>query len=551
MIGVVASPSQYSAVEEFFELFKTPWEFCKTDRNYEVLICADDGTAPHSSANLTVVYCGRKLPIDAFGNVEITSSRRGRRVLSGDGMRIPIYGDSVTFANDGACILRDEESRHPATYTACAAGGGTVIRIGYDLFDEVNVLLIEGQPCENASIPALEFHISVLRTLIVSSGIPLKEIPPVPSGYRFIACLTHDVDHPAIRRHMFDRTMFGFLYRAVITSLFGVLRGRASARMLFTNWVAVLKLPFVYLGIAKDFWNQLDTYTRLDGGGRSSFFVIPFKGRPGSKEGKLAPSHRASGYSAADVAAVTQQLQSEGHEIGLHGIDAWHDKSKGREELDEIRRITGEREIGTRMHWLYFDNRSPAVLEDLGVDYDSTVGYNEAVGYRAGTAQVYKPLNVTRLLELPLHVMDTALFLSGRQHLSPTEASKLVEAIIDHATEFGGVVTVNWHDRSIAPERLWLDFYAQLLDECKRKGAWFASAGDTVRWFRRRRAAKFDDLDLKAGKLKHPETAERLPGMFLRVHNAGFLPLHNDDMSRGSSVESAQTEAVDTTLHRG
>jgi len=32
----------------------------------------------------------------------------------------------------------------------------------------------------------------------------------------------------------------------------------------------------------------------------------------------------------------------------------------------------------------------------------------------------------------------------------------------------GGVLTVNWHDRSIAPERLWDDFYLDLLDDLKR-----------------------------------------------------------------------------------
>ncbi len=99
-----------------------------------------------------------------------------------------------------------------------------------------------------------------------------------------------------------------------------------------------------------------------------------------------------------------------GCEVGLHGIDAWLDSSKGREELEEIRSLTGNSEIGVRMHWLYYDQQSPVALEKAGAAYDSTIGYNETVGYRAGTTQVYKPLEANRLLELPLHVMDTALF---------------------------------------------------------------------------------------------------------------------------------------------
>jgi peptidoglycan/xylan/chitin deacetylase (PgdA/CDA1 family) len=380
------------------------------------------------------------------------------------------------------------------------------------------------------------------------------EIPPVPNGYRFIACLTHDVDHPSIRRHMLDRTMFGFLYRAVIASFFAVLRGRANLRTLLTNWAAALKLPFIYLGLAKDFWNQLDAYTRLEGRARSSFFVIPFKGRPGANGEKPAPAQRASGYSADDIALEVRQLQSEGHEIGLHGIDAWHDSSKARVEMQEIRQITGTREVGVRMHWLYFDKRSPAVLEAAGIDYDSTVGYNEAVGYRAGTAQVYKPLEAAKLLELPLHIMDTALFFPGRQNLSPAEASKIVAAIIEHAVLLGGVVTINWHDRSIAPERLWGGFYSTILEECDKKGAWFASAGETVRWFRARRAATFDEVDSEAGAQSFHasgEAGKRMPGLFLRIHSAGDQALRDHDTSYGSGTACTQSEATDTMVQRG
>lgn len=523
MIGVIAPLSQHDAVREFFELFKTPWEFYRSDQHYEVLVCADSAKVPNRSAKLMVIYGSHELSFDADENVQVNSKRCGSRILLAHGMRIPIYTDSVTFAFNGTSILVDEESRQAAAYVAKHAKGSVVVRVGYDIFKEITALLTEGQPCTNASIPSLELHISVLRDLIVASGVLLVEIPPVPNGYRFIACLTHDVDHPSIRCHKFDHTMFGFLYRATIGSLLAVLRGRACLRTLLTNWVAALKLPFVYLGFAKDFWNQLHAYTTLEGGPRSSFFVIPFKHRPGARGDDLAPPRRASGYGAADIAVEVRQLLSEGHEIGLHGIDAWHDSSKGREELEEIRRLTGVQDVGARMHWLYFDKRSPAVLEDVGVDYDSTIGYNETIGYRAGTAQVYKPLQVVRLLELPVHIMDTALFFSSRQNLSSAEAGRLVDAIIDNAVRFGGVVTVNWHDRSIAPERLWRNFYITLIDDLKRKGAWMASARETVLWFRKRRSATFDNVDSKSGvrvAIASVDTGKDLPGLCLRIHNA-------------------------------
>ena len=33
---------------------------------------------------------------------------------------------------------------------------------------------------------------------------------------------------------------------------------------------------------------------------------------------------------------------------------------------------------------------------------------------------------------------------------------------MDNASEFGGVLTVIWHDRSHGPERFWGDFYIKL-----------------------------------------------------------------------------------------
>jgi len=63
--------------------------------------------------------------------------------------------------------------------------GARVVRLGYDLFQEVQFLLSAGQPLEQASIPTLDIHIRMLRNWILSEGIPLLEIPPVPGGHSF------------------------------------------------------------------------------------------------------------------------------------------------------------------------------------------------------------------------------------------------------------------------------------------------------------------------------------------------------------------------------
>jgi hypothetical protein len=525
MIGVIANPSEHAVVHEFFELFKTPWEFFRSEGHYEVLLCSGDARLPERLAKLVLIYAGQKVALDAESGVQIASEQEETRILSYGGIRIPIYGRSITFRERGKGRVGDEGAPHAAMHLE-QQEGRVLARIGYNLFAEVRALLTVGQPAGNAGIPALELHISVLRNIIVSSGFPVVEIPPVPDEYRFIACLTHDVDHPSIRSHKFDHTMFGFLYRAILGSVFDVFRGRARLRNFLTNWIAALKLPFVHLGLAKDFWREFDDYTKLEKGSRSSFFVIPFKEYPGRTRRGPAPKRRGSRYCASDIAGPIRKLISAGCEVGVHGIDAWLDSSSGREELEQIRRITGIQEVGVRMHWLYADEQSPVTLEKAGADYDSTVGYNETVGYRAGTTQAYKPLGATRLIELPLHIMDTALFFPSYLDLSSDEASKRVDRIIDNAVRFGGSVTVNWHDRSIAPERLWGDFYVTLVDELRKREAWFSTASQAVSWFRKRRSAVFETVDRDSGILRVKvgfDGKEELPGLRLRVHKPGGL----------------------------
>ncbi len=549
MIGVIADPAEYSVVREFFELFKTPWEFYRRDRRYDVLLCAGDGQF-EGSAKLMLFYSGRKIRFDDQQKIQTGNYRRHSCVLSHQRNRIPIYGDSVTFPEKGKDLLTVEDSEECAAYLD-KSGDEVLARIGYDLFSEVRTLLTVGQPPANAQMPALELHIAFLRDLITGCGVPLVEIPPVPDGYQFVACLTHDVDHPSIRRHVWDHTMFGFLYRAVFGSLRRFIRGQMSLQDLLRNWAAALKLPFVHLGLAKDFWCQFDDrYLELEKGLRSTFFVIPFSSKPGSNAHGPAPALRAARYGAEDIADTIRKLITAGCEVGLHGIDAWLDSSSGRQELEEIRHLTGIPDIGVRMHWLYYDQQSPSALETAGALYDSTIGYNGTVGYRAGTTQVYKPLGASRLLELPLHVMDTALFYPHHLALSPRQARALLGTMVDNAAHFGGILTINWHDRSLAPERLWGECYRDLIQDLKSQGAWFSSAGQAAFWFRKRRSAWFDTDSIETGRVRVKvavDLRDDLPGLRLRIHKArksGPISAHRP----GDYVEMAVDESIEVSV---
>jgi hypothetical protein len=519
MIGVVANEAEWPVICEFFELFKTPWEFYRSGCDYDVILCSKQRFR-NSSAKLVLIYSNEENEFDREKGIEILS-RRSNRVLFCSGDRIPIYGNCLTFRRGGTHGLVEDRTREPAEVQLCA-GKQTFVRIGFDLFHEIRHLLTHGQPLVHARIPTLELHIELLRDLILSCSIPLVEIPPSPAGYNFIACLTHDVDHVGIRFHKFDHTMFGFLYRATIGSLINFCTGRRSAGYVAANWMAAFSLPFVHLGLAKDFWNDFDRYLDIESGLNSTFFVIPKKGDPGRNPSGPAPSRRATRYDVTQIADQIQHLVSARREIALHGIDAWRDVNKGRAELATIQRVTGKSEIGVRMHWLFFDENSPVTLEEAGFSYDSTVGYNETAGYRAGTTQAFRPLGATRMLELPMHIMDTALFYPVHMNLSPGQAETLIGQLINNASHFGGVLTINWHDRSVAPERLWGGVYNNLLDDLKKMGAWFPTAAQAVSWFKKRRSAVIENVAREAEtirvKVSLDNSDDDLPGLRIRVH---------------------------------
>jgi len=521
MIGVIAKEHEVETVREFFQLFKTPWEIYRENRKYEVVIAASE-KAPSAGAGLILFYSGGATEFDFDKGLDPKISNE--RVIRDDlGFSIPIYGRVLTFCKQEKTWLALELSGAPVAIEV-GISDQKVVRIGYDLFAEIAVLLVRGQPLEFAQIPAIDRHIAILRKLILNSGQLLLEIPPAPGGHDFIVCLTHDVDFAGIRSHRLDRAFFGFMYRALLGSVVGFLRRRLSLKNLIRNWYAVFMLPGVFMGLVEDFWIQFKRYLDLEESLPSTFFFVPFKNRAGKDENGCPIKFRAVKYDINDFKDEIKVLIDQGCEIGLHGIDAWIDPEQGRREYLAIAEIAGRSDVGVRMHWLYFNENSPRRLAEAGLSYDSTLGFNDAIGFRSGTVQAFGLPGAGELLELPLNIMDTALFYPDRMNFSEAQAWEEVQKVITSMTLHGGALTVNWHQRSIAPERLWDDFYVGLLENLKQRKVWFATTRQAVQWFQQRRAVRFGESAVSDGsvsvELSKPAAGDS-PGMVLRVYKPG------------------------------
>jgi hypothetical protein len=240
VLGIVCEDEELMIAEEFFELFKVPWERYRNGRRYDVVIAM--GIECQVETTLLILYGTGKV---------VTLKRPGvARVRSAD-VVVPIYCELRKVEAPGEVLLR-VEGQGDVAGIRIAEGNTQVVRLGFNLFKEVEYLLKTGQPPENAMTPTLDIHISMLRSWILQAGLCLVEVPPVPAGYGLIACLTHDVDFAGIRHHKLDHSVWGFIYRALFGSLQRVLTDRMPWSDLRKNWLAVVSLPWVYLGRSEE-----------------------------------------------------------------------------------------------------------------------------------------------------------------------------------------------------------------------------------------------------------------------------------------------------------
>lgn len=513
MIGVVASEHERPWITELFELFKTPWEPFVQGRRYDAVLSTAD--VPADSVPVTIVYGATERAVDRTAAAPVSVQNGG--TLDHDKASVVVYGSRAAFGNDRlACRWRWRDGQ-PGHYRV-QTDSGVVHRVGYDLCREIRHLLVHGQPLEHAGEPTLERHIRLLRACLDAEGVPYLEVPPRPAGFEFICCLTHDIDFFGLRRHTADRTLLGFAARGTAGSVLDVWRGRRPVDEALGNIAAVLRAPFVLLGLARDPWQPFADYLHADGHRPSTFFLVPFARTPGVSPDGTVVGTRAVAYGARDIRDEVTSIDSK-TELAVHGIDAWRDVSAGRRERDELSAVTGRSEHGVRMHWLYFSESAPRALEDAGFAYDSTCGYNDAVGYRAGTMQAFLLPGTRALLELPLTIMDTALFYPDRMGLSRSEALQRCQAILADARRFGGAVVVNWHDRSLAPERQWQRAYCALLDELDVAKPWFATARAAVDWFQWRRSIRFAWREDGTITVDGDRLPQGMPGARVVVHN--------------------------------
>jgi hypothetical protein len=173
-------------------------------------------------------------------------------------------------------------------------------------------------------------------------------------------------------------------------------------------------------------------------------------------------------------------------EVGLHGSpESAYDPNALKIEMDRLSSI-GFKVTGYRSHYLNFDyQQSFQLLEDAGIEYDSTLGYWENVGFRAGISFPFFPFNIEqnrpfRVLEIPLIVMDTTLYSKKAMNLNPAAAKRSIGRLINLADKYQSHLSLLWHNTSFDPidYPFWSGVYWSILRHALARGAWITSLHD-------------------------------------------------------------------------
>ncbi|MDX9883612.1 MAG: polysaccharide deacetylase family protein [Prolixibacteraceae bacterium] len=185
--------------------------------------------------------------------------------------------------------------------------------------------------------------------------------------------------------------------------------------------------------------------------------------------GNRSPYDRNISHRNRKLQQLIRRLAGK-YEIGIHPSYLSNGNKKLVEkEKQRIETILGEPVMSSRQHFLRLN--LPATYESLisaGITDDFTLGWADAVGFRAGLCTPFQFFNLKEnkampLIVHPLHAMDVAL--KDYLKLEPERALNELILLMQKVKSIGGTFTGLWHNESLSGRgtwKGWQDVFQQL-----------------------------------------------------------------------------------------
>ena len=278
--------------------------------------------------------------------------------------------------------------------------------------------------------------------------------------HQFQMKISHDVDNPS---------RYGF------QSITGLIRSVAGDALKRRDFRSAIFAPWLWLSARRRLhprdpfntfdWlmDQSDAHNLI-----SAFYFICGRTEP-TRDARYDPEQPA-------LRALMRRIHKRGHEVGLHpSYNTFQTPKQIRFEADRLRHVCAEEGIeqtswGGRMHFLRWEH--PTTLrawDEAGMDYDSTLGYADRLGFRCGTCYEYPAFDPVTQEQLclrvrPLIAMECTIMADRYMGFGKSEATRQKLAQMkDRCRAFEGCFTLLWHNSQLTDSRerqIYLDILA-------------------------------------------------------------------------------------------
>lgn len=169
-----------------------------------------------------------------------------------------------------------------------------------------------------------------------------------------------------------------------------------------------------------------------------------------------------------DAIAISK---SRNYMIGIHpSYNCWENEDLLKSEKETLENEINDTIKISRQHYLHFSfDKTIKILENAGIEQDSTLGFNSRIGFRAGTGNQFRLYDLSRdiessITEQPLAYMDSSLFVEA--DFNGEKAEQLSESFFENNRNWTSI-TCNFHNSRFDDALMYkiplLEMYRKLL----------------------------------------------------------------------------------------
>ena len=294
--------------------------------------------------------------------------------------------------------------------------------------------------------PIVNEYVEMLWNMLKYLGINQKR-----KKRKFKALITHDVDLPLLWKSPFSfiKKIGGDLIKR------NSLKDTAYSLKSYTNYIR---------DKSKDPYDTFDELMDLSEtcGLKSHFFFLC--GGQHKEDNGLPPSHPF-------IKNLLKKINDRGHIIGFHpSFDSFNNEDIFNRELNDLKKISPQPIKYGRQHFLRFEAPNTWRLwENAGMEWESSMYYPDAPGFRCGTCYDFPVFDVLarkelKLREQPLIAMEVSWI--AYKEYSPEKMFAEIKELADRVKKYKGTFTFLWHNSSFNTTS-WLKYkpvYSKVLE---------------------------------------------------------------------------------------